>query len=61
VIRHGHRLDLVVGDVDRCRLELTLQPDKGNRVSWSLSDEAEREAVIPSGDFAFEAHGIFCG
>ena len=24
-VAHGHRLDLVVGDVDRCRVELALE------------------------------------
>ena len=30
-----------------------------NRVSWSLGDEADEEVVVPSGDFALEAHGVF--
>ena len=32
---------------------------QGNRVSWSLGDEADEEVVVPSGDFALEAHGVF--
>jgi hypothetical protein len=35
------------------------QRAQGNRVSWSLGDEADEEVVVPSGDFAFEAHGVF--
>ena len=32
---------------------------QGNRVSFSLRDEADEEVVVPGCDFAFEAHGVF--